>query len=151
MIKDWDEYYARMCVLASQKSEDQSTQCGSVIVTQGNEVISTGYNGFPRGVKDTPERQERPIKYKYFEHGERNAIYNCARIGVSTLGCKIYVTGVPCADCARAIVQSGIIEIIAVTGLHSPEFYERWKESTDFTKAMVEEAGVLLREYELPK
>jgi dCMP deaminase len=148
MIKNWDEYFGKLTLLTSQKSEDQSTQCGSIIVTPTNEVVTTGYNGFPRGIKDTPERQERPIKYKYFEHAERNAIYNAARLGSSTLGKILWVTGVPCADCARAIIQAGIIEVVAqIRPDADAEFIARWKESTDFTIALFEEAGVKLRRF----
>lgn len=143
----WDEYFAQLTILTSRKSEDESTQCGAIIVTPTNEILSTGYNGMPRGIANLPERQERPIKYKYFEHSERNAIYNAARLGTSTLDKIMYVTGIPCADCARAIVQAGIKEVIALEGMHDPSFYERWKESIEFTEKLLDEAGVVMRRY----
>lgn len=146
-MKTWNEYFKELCLVVASKSEDTSTKCGSVIIDSGNSVLSTGYNGFPRGVKNLPERNERPIKYKFFEHGERNAIYNAARIGVSTLGSSMYITGIPCSDCARAIIQAGIKKIYAMnkeTGEHghSKEFFERWAESTKCSLEMFEEAGV---------
>lgn len=145
---NWDEYFGKLTVLTAQKSEDQSTKCGSIIVTPTNEVVTTGYNGFPRGIKDIPERQERPIKYKYFEHAERNAIYNAARIGTSTLGNILWVTGIPCHDCARAIIQAGIKEVVArIRPEEDADFIERWKESTDFTTALFKEAGVEMRRF----
>ncbi len=142
----WDEYFAQLTLLTAKKSEDESTKCGAIIVTPTNEILSTGYNGFPRGIKNTPERQERPIKYKYFEHSERNAIYNAARNGIKTLRAKMWITGIPCADCARSIIQAGIVEAICLKGAHQDSDFEaRWKESTDFTRQLFEEAGIILR------
>ena len=145
-MEKWDKYFTEMVKVVASKSEDQSTKCGAIIVKPTNEVISTGYNGLPRGFKDTQERQERPLKYSFFEHAERNAIYNAARIGVETLGCKIYVTGIPCCDCARAIIQCGIKEVIYISGLHSKGFEERWAESIKNSLLMFEECGVSIRE-----
>jgi len=146
----WDEYFAQMVLLTASKSEDESTKCGAVIVTPNHEVVSTGYNGMPRGIADTPERQERPLKYKYFEHAERNAVYNCARSTASTLHNIMWVTGMPCSDCARAIIQAGIQEVVVLDGDNqSKEFKERWKESFDFTEALLEEAKIRLRTYKI--
>lgn len=145
MKLSWEEYFAQLTILTAQKSEDESTQCGALIVTVSNEILSTGYNGLPRGIKNIPARQERPIKYSYMEHAERNCVYNAARNGIATKGSKMWVTGVPCADCARAIIQAGIIRVYALDGNHQSEsFRARWKESTDFTKALFEEANVVL-------
>lgn len=140
---NWDEYFMTMANLAAMKSKDESTHCGSVIVDDMNHVVATGYNSFVRGINDdVPERQERPAKYMWFEHGERNAIYSAAFKGVSTRGCRIYVTGIPCADCARAIVQAGIVEVIIQ---ERKEFGCEWEESCKVTLQMFEEAGVKLR------
>lgn len=139
---NWNEYFIKMCNLVASKSEDTSTKCGAVIVGSGNEVISTGYNGFPRRVKNTPERNERPIKYSYFEHSERNAIYNAARIGAKTEGATIYVTGYPCCDCARAIIQSGIRHVIIPMNRNQEEFEKRWRENINTALIMFREAGV---------
>ena len=81
-------------------------------------IVSTGYNSFPRGIDDNvAERQERPEKYFWFEHAERNAIYNAARIGVSTKGCTMFLTcDIPCADCARGIINAGIIKVYVMDG-----------------------------------
>ncbi len=142
----WDEYFAQLTVLTSQKSEDESTKCGAVIVTATNEIVSTGYNGFPRGIKNIPLRQERPIKYKYMEHAERNAVYNCARNGVSTVGAIMYITGRPCTDCSRAIIQCGIKEIVVLTNQRT-DFNVRWKEDFDLAEEMLKEANVQIRTY----
>lgn len=138
----WDRYFMTMAYLVAMKSKDESTHCGSVIVDDMNHIVSTGYNSFVRGINDNvPERQLRPAKYMWFEHGERNAVYSAAYRGISTKGCKIYVTGIPCADCARAIVQAGIKEVIIQ---ERKEFGKEWEESCKVTLEMFEEAGVKL-------
>jgi len=138
----WNKYFLTMAYLAAMKSKDQSTHCGAVIVDDNNHVVSTGYNSFVRGIDDdVPQRQERPEKYMWFEHGERNAIYSAAFRGISTKGCRMYVTGIPCADCGRAIVQAGIKEVIVDA---REEFGEEWNDSIRVTETMFVEAGVKL-------
>ena len=109
----WVEYFQNLAHQVKLKSKDERTQIGAVIVGKDKEIVSTGYNSFPRGIKDNvKERQERPEKYFWFEHAERNAIYNAARIGVSTKGCTMYLScGIPCSDCARGIINAGITRI----------------------------------------
>lgn len=139
----WDKYFMTMAYLVAMKSKDESTHCGSVIVDDMNHIVSTGYNSFVRGINDNiPERQLRPDKYIWFEHGERNAVYSAANRGISTNGCKIYVTGIPCADCARAIIQAGIKEVIIQ---ERKEFGKEWEESYKVTLQMFNEANVKLR------
>lgn len=146
-MKDWDSYFIRMAEFVSQKSKDPSTKCGAVIVGPHNEVRSTGYNGFPRGVLDLEYRYaNRPKKYFFAEHAERNAIYNAARHGIATDGCTIFVTGYPCHDCSRAIIQSGIKEVVYLKSKETG-FSERWKESNEFASTMFNESGVLIREF----
>ncbi len=131
----WDDYFMSMAHLVSTKSKDESTHVGAIIVGKDNEIISTGMNGFVRGTNDDLiERQERPEKYFWIEHAERNTIYNAARIGVSLLGTKLYVTAMPCMDCARAIVQSGIKEIVVDVN----EGFEKTKEwSNHFDRSLI--------------
>lgn len=126
--------------LVATRSKDRSRQVGAVIVGLGKEIIATGYNGFPRGINDTvEERHQRPAKYRWTEHAERNAIYNAARSGVSTFGAIIYLPWYPCMDCARAIVQSGISEVIAVEpDWNDPTFAADFKDvAVLFEEAMV--------------
>ena len=109
----WAKYFFDMITVVRSKSKDPNTKVGCIIVGPDNEVRSTGYNSFPRGIcDDVPERLERPEKYLWIEHAERNAIYNAARSGICTKGCTIYMQGLPCMDCARSIIQSGIIRIV---------------------------------------
>lgn len=116
---DWDERFFQLAQYIGSWSKDTSRGLGAVITTKDNRIVSVGYNGFPSGSNDTiEERYERPQKYDYTEHAERNAIYNAARIGVATMGCTIYVAWFPCVKCTRAIIQSGIDRIVCT----APDF-----------------------------
>ena len=112
----WDRYFIKMAQLVASKSKDPSTKCGAVIVGEDNEVLSTGFNGFPRGVDESIESRWniRPDKYEWVEHGERNAIYNAARAGISCRGARMYLNYRPecCSDCTRGIIQAGITTVI---------------------------------------
>lgn len=142
---DWDGRFMRLACEIAEWSKDRSRKVGCVIVGQKNEVRSVGYNGFPRGVDDSKAyRHERPMKYKWTEHAERNAIYNAARIGVSLDGCRMYLPWYPCMDCARAIVQSGISELIcAPPDSNDPQ----WAQDFGEVPFLLEEAGVIVRRW----
>lgn len=150
MSLDWDKYFLDMAIFVAQKSKDKSTKVGAVIVGPEKEVRSTGFNGFARKVNDEKlVRHERPLKYFWTEHAERNAIYSAAKVGIPLEGCSIYIDFYPCSDCARAIIQSGIKEVI-VDGRNYQEKFElslRWKESLDAAKEMLNEAGIKIRLY----
>lgn len=139
---NWNDYFYSIADAVKKKSKDRYTQIGAVIVGKNKEILSTGYNSFPRGINDTvDERQERPEKYYWFEHAERNAIYNAARIGVSTEGASMYLTcSIPCADCARGIINAGISEIFIHRELQPTS--SKWSESADRSLEMFKEAGV---------
>jgi dCMP deaminase len=141
-MMNWNEYFMAMARFVAQKSKDPSVKVGVVIVGPDNEVRSTGYNGFPRGIDDNdPNRWDRPAKYQWVEHAERNAVYNAARIGVSTKNCTAYMESPPCADCARALIQAGIMKVVVTT--NNP-FKDRadWKQSIQFAMDLLAEAGV---------
>ena len=144
---NWVEYFRNLAHNVKLKSKDERTQVGAVIVGKGKEIVSTGYNSFPRGIKDNrKERQERPEKYFWFEHAERNAIYNAARIGVSTKGCTMYLTcGIPCADCARGIINAGISKIYVRKGGGAQS--QKWLDSGERSRQMFKEAGVQIEWY----
>ena len=139
----WVEYFRKLAHTVKLKSKDKNTQIGAIIVGNDKEIISTGYNSFPRGINDEiPSRQERPEKYFWFEHAERNAIYNAARIGVSTDGTTMYLNcGIPCADCTRGIINAGIVRIFCERGEHGAKGI-KWEESAERSWDMLEEAGV---------
>ena len=130
--------------LVSTWSKDPSTKVGAIVVGPDREIRSTGYNGLVRGVDDDiPERLERPTKYDFFEHAERNAVYNACLIGASLKGCVIYVTAMPCPDCARAIIQSGIKMVVT----HKVEFdantpSDTWRDKLVYSEQMFKEASV---------
>lgn len=163
---NWDDLFIEMAMLVAKKSKDPSTKVGCVIVGSDNAVLSTGFNGFPRGVaedqyKYTPikdslavreervlltDRWERPAKYSWIEHAERNAIFNAARHGIKLAGARAYLNWEPhpCADCSRALIQSGIVEIIGPDipfgGAGNGTHYD-----TSFADTMCNEAGVRIR------
>lgn len=148
---NWHELFIQMAELVSQKSKDRSTKIGAVIVGGENEVRSVGFNGFPRRIDDNVEdRHGRPLKYRWTEHAERNAIYNAARIGIPVAGCAMYTTGraIACTDCARAIIQAGIVALYGRTErkeIHRAKG-SHWDEDLAIAKTMLLEAGVDLIE-----
>lgn len=110
----WDECFMRMAHVISERSKDPSTQAGAVVVNDSNVVVGVGYNGWPRGIESNALPWEREgdfenTKYAYVCHAEENAIYNANN---STKDCKIYCTLFPCNECAKAIIQNGVKEII---------------------------------------
>lgn len=142
---DWDKYFLDIAHCVSKKSKDQITQLGAVIVGPDREIRSTGYNSFPRGINDNlPERQERPEKYFWIEHAERNAIFNAARAGISTNGCSIYLTSlIPCAECARAIINAGIIKVYCVASNQGKnKNLDKWNSEAERSLQMFKEANV---------
>ena len=140
MSMHWDYYFMKMAELVASKSKDRSTKVGCVIVGPNHEVRSTGYNGFCRQINDdVEERHDRPEKYLWTEHAERNAIYNAARNGIPTDMCTAYTTTFPCSDCARAFIQSGIVRIVTRTINQSTKIPIHNYETS---KKMLFEAGI---------
>lgn len=148
----WDRRFLKLALQIATWSKDPSTQVGAVITTSDGEIISTGYNGLCRDIDDTiASRSERPGKYMWYEHGERNAIYNAAKRGIKIDGCTIYVTSIPkkfpcCCDCARGIIQSGIKRVVQITLDETPE---QWKESCNVTLQMFIEAGIVFDQIDI--
>lgn len=139
MSEKWDKRFLALAEHVAQWSKDPSTKVGAVIVDPNNRIISVGYNGFPRGVDDLPERLEnRDIKYKIIIHGEENALL-FARGPVN--GYRLYVWPLmPCAPCAAMVIQAGIVEVIAPVS-DNP----RWVEDFKLAKTLFDEAGVKVR------
>jgi dCMP deaminase len=142
-MANWDVRFMHLAEFVANWSKDRSAKIGCVIVGPDHEVRSLGYNGFPRGCNDNrDDRHERPAKYKYTEHGERNAVFNAARCGVSLKGCTAYIPWYPCADCARSLIQSGVSTIVAV----EPNWNdERWGADFRVVKDMLDECKVRVR------
>ena len=130
----------------STESKDRSTKVGCVIISPKNTILTTGWNGFPRGVDDNdPAKHERPDKYKWTEHAERNAIYNHARVGGGPLeGSTAFLNWepYPCEECMRALAQSGICTIVGPNrpfgGVGNGTHYD----TDTITRRMIEETGV---------
>ena len=145
---EWSKYFLGIAEQVKLKSKDESTQIGAVIVGKDKEILSTGYNSFPRGLNDNlKERQERPEKYFWFEHSERNAIYNAARVGTPIDNSEIYLTsGLPCCDCARAIINSGIKKVYCKKECTTKN-KEKWVEHQTISFIMLKECGVEIEYY----
>jgi len=133
--------YMHVALLAAAESLDPSTQNGAVLWT-GDGCV-TACNEFPRGVANDPLRWERPQKYSYVEHAERNAIYRAARRGYRTEGAMLFAPWAACADCARAIVCSGITTLVRFGNTNTNE---RWDDSIRIGDEIMAEGGVKIVE-----
>lgn len=141
----WDEYFMGVAKLAALRSKDPNSQVGSCIVSKDNKILSMGYNGFPIGCSDDEFPWERTgetlkTKYVYVTHSELNAILNYR--GGSLEGAKLYVSLFPCNECAKAIIQSGIKEVI-----YGDDKYAK-TDAVIASKMMFKAAGVIYRQYE---
>ena len=142
-MTNWDNKFIELSKHIASWGKDTSRKNSAIIVDTDNIVLSMGYNGFPIGCDDTKtERFERPAKYMFTEHAERNAIYHAAKLGISLKGSAMYVTLFPCADCARAIIQSGITKLIAIKpNLDDVTFGESFKAAIE----MLDEANIEIK------
>lgn len=138
-IKKYLKFFAVASAFASL-SKDRSTKVGAIALDEEYDVLSTGYNGFPRGVDDdVEERHERPMKYLYTSHAEENLVAQAARKGVSLKGATVIVTSLfPCTTCSRMMIQAGVKRIIA----NHPSVDPRWEEQANHATTMLKEAGV---------
>lgn len=141
----WDEYFMGLATLSAMRSKDPSTQVGACIVDGDNKIVSVGYNGMPRGVQDddVPWGHGAGLqsKYLYVCHAEFNAILN-TRNGSALNGCRVYVTLFPCNECAKAMVQVGIKEVIYKEDFHNDDvIYQA-------SRKILELSGVKVRRYE---
>ena len=133
----WDEYFMGVAMLAARRSKDPSTQVGACIVSPENIIISTGYNGMPKGCSDDEfpwDREGVETKYPFVVHAELNAILNAN--GRNLQGSRIYVALFPCNECAKAIIQSGIKEVVYLSDKYATT------PSTLASKRMLNAAGV---------
>lgn len=137
-----DIFYMADCQDYALRSPDPSRKTGATIVNRRGEITARGRNHFPFGISCTDARLERPAKYKWIEHAERDAIYSAARRGIRTAGSRMYLTWYPCADCARAIIQAAIVELIC----REPDWSDpRWAEDFSIVNEMLSEARVAVR------
>lgn len=150
----WDKHFLQLAIDHARMSKDPSTRVGAIIVGPDREIRSSGFNGFPRGIADTPARlNDRTMKLQLIVHGEMNAILNAARVGIPLKGCALYLSatdasgavwgGAPCTRCTVEIIQAGIVEIVSPPMKDTPS---RWRDDLVFARALLEEAGVVYRE-----
>ena len=135
----WDEYFMGIAILSSMRSKDNSSQVGACIVSPENKILSLGYNGMPIGCNDDDmpwEREGDPLetKYMYVCHAELNAILNSAHSDLR--GARVYVTLFPCNECAKAIIQSGVKEVLYLSDKYADSM------ATLASKRMMDSAGV---------
>lgn len=157
MSNRWDLHFLRLALAHAAMSKDPSTQVGAVIVGPDRELRSAGFNGFPRGIADTPERlNNRDVKLELVVHAELNAILGAARVGTPLKGCTLYLAatdasgavwgGPPCARCAVHVIQAGIAQVVAHPRKNVPT---KWEKSLALSQNLLQEAGVTYREVEL--
>lgn len=140
-----NEAYLALAKWTSLNSNDPNTKVGCLIM-RDNDVLSVAWNEFPPGVYDTKDRRLRPTKYKYTEHAERAAIYDAAKRGVALEGAAMYLPYYPCGDCARAIIYSGIRELVCYRpDLECPT----WGQEFRIAREMLNEAEVVVT-FEVP-
>ena len=137
----WDEYFMGVALLAAERSKDPNTQVGACIVDENNRILSTGYNGFPRGCSDdifpwNRNEADGETKYPFVVHAELNAILNTR--GKSLVGSRVYVGLFPCHECAKAIIQAGIKEVVYLS-----DKYKNTSSDAN-SKRMLSAAGVKL-------
>lgn len=144
--KKWDERYLSIAREVSLWSKDPSTKVGAVIVGVEGQILSQGFNGFPKKIADHKERlEDRPTKLKYTVHAEMNCIYNASFTGTSLKGSTLYVHGLPvCSECAKGVMQVGIDDVVMY---YPSDIRDHWKESFKSTKEMFDEAGIKFRCY----
>ena len=142
--KKWGDRYLNLAKEVSTWSRDPSTKVGAVVVGDHGQLLSQGYNGFPRGVGDSAARyKNRDVKYKLVVHAEMNAIYNAGLNGISLDGATLYVYGCPiCNECAKGIIQVGIKKVVSLRPKDLKSL-DRWTQSIKDAKAMFAEAEVM--------
>ena len=145
MVITWEEYFMGVAILSSYRSKDPNTKVGACIVNQDKKIVSLGYNGFPISKTDNDntypwERERNPLetKYPYVVHAELNAILNSR---ADLRNCTIYVTLFPCNECCKAIIQSGIKEMVYLSNKYADS------DSTKASVKMLDNAGIVCRQY----
>ena len=136
----WFNKYMELAKHAASWSKDPSRKIGAVAVGKHGQILSTGYNGFPRGIRDNKRLNDRQMKYKLVVHAEQNCIYNATLNGVCLDGADLYVYGLPvCNECAKGVIQVGIRNVYMC---HEVDLDDKWKESYETTKSMFNEVDM---------
>ncbi len=142
--KDPRESFMRQVYLHANDSKDPRTKIGAVLTLQ-DRVISTGFNGFPRKVKDLLSRYEnRETKYKFICHAEANSVSTAARLGRATLDSVLYTQGIPCQECCKTLIQAGVKKFVVHKQWPNLTYSEKWNDAIAISTIMMEEAGIEL-------
>ena len=151
----WDKHFIDMCRLHASLSKDPSSKVGAVIVTPDRQIVSAGFNGFPRGVRDDERLFDRDTKLKLIVHAEMNAILAAANLGIRVQGCTMYFVAEsegklwgnsPCSRCLVSLIQAGISEIVTIKNSCVPD---RWKDDIEFSRSIIDEVKLGYREIDL--
>lgn len=135
----WNRRFLELTDVIAGWSKDPSRGVGALIVTSTHQIVATGFNGLPRGFEDTDDRLQRPNKYDFVVHAELNALIQCARNGVTPIGCTLYSSFSPCVNCAIAIVQAGIERVVTY---EVEDNDDRWRDSIEKSVEVFRESGV---------
>lgn len=155
MISKWDTHFLDLALHHAQLSKDPSTRVGAVIIGSERELISAGFNGFPRGIMDTSERlNNRDLKLQLVVHAEMNAALAAAKLGLRIKGCTMYIVaqdvttheiwgGPPCTRCTVQLIQCGLSEVVSYPLRSVPS---RWHNDLELAQSLLLEAGISFRE-----
>lgn len=139
MFSDWQRLL-KIAYNKAQESTNPSTQNGAILVNDEGKIVLSAINSFPDGVKETQERQVKPLRHKFSVHAERNILYQAARFGIKTEGLTMVCPWAACSDCAQAVIQTGIKRLVAHK--QALDKSNDWQEDMDLAFIMLREAGV---------
>lgn len=155
----WDNHFLKLALNHASLSKDPSTKVGAIIVTKDRDFISAGFNGLPRKLKDTEERiNNRELKLLLSVHAEINSVLAAAKLGIKINDCTMYLAAInkdgtiwgsaPCTRCLVEILQTGISKIVTYEKTNVPD---RWVKDLEFSRSLIEEAGIEYKEIKLEK
>ena len=146
--KDKRELFMRQVYLNADMSKDIRTRIGAVLVKEDN-VVSMGFNGFPRKVKDLESRyNNRPVKHLFVVHAEENSVLAAARHGISTFETTLYTNGYPCCSCFKCLIQAGVKKVVIHKQWPELDYDQKWIDSVNISKEMAREAEIEVEVYD---
>ena len=144
MLSKWDLRFLRIAEEVRTWSKDPGTTVGCVLV-KDRRILATGYNGFPAGLSDSlPLYEDREYKLAVVIHAEKNSLFNAAKNGANTQGCTAYITFPPCSQCASALIQAGVAEVVCPDPAGSPS---RWKENFQIGQRILKDLQISVKYY----
>jgi dCMP deaminase len=145
-VPSWDQYYLGLLSPIAARSKDARTQVGAVLIGRKGEPLGFGYNGFVRGIKETPFRWERNSgqKHLWTVHAEANAVAQAARVGIPLDGATAYVNFCPCVECSKLLLSAGIVRVVVDKTNHDLVNSDHWSKNQPIVDTMFAEAGARL-------